>query len=150
MTDSNSLYETRITSMRWIAYDLPANIGWVAYIVGLILCFIRKPAFMQNNIMAGYVLMSVIPAALMLMGILELINERICKLDRILPRKRLMRGFGAFTLGGILGTLLSAFGISYSVFTKNGMGMMYLIVMLAGAALCAAFGWLLYKGYRRI
>ena len=39
------LYETKISNARWIAYDLPGNIGWIAYIVALIcqisICYIN-------------------------------------------------------------------------------------------------------------
>lgn len=40
-------------------------------------------------------------------GIAELVDERIKGLDRTLPKKRLLRGFGALTLGGITGEAAS-------------------------------------------
>ena len=33
------LYETIISDVRWIAYDVPANLGWIAYIAALVLIF---------------------------------------------------------------------------------------------------------------
>ena len=47
------LYETKISNARWIAYDLPGNIGWIAYIVALILCFAKSPAFMSKGVLRG-------------------------------------------------------------------------------------------------
>lgn len=43
---------------------------------------------------------SVVPAIAMVIGIVELLNERYHKLSRLLTKKRLYRGFGALTWGG--------------------------------------------------
>ena len=75
----NELYETKISTARWIAYDIPGNIGWILYLI-----------YMINTLKSGislYSLLSVFPMILMLVGIIELISERIAKLDRILPKK---------------------------------------------------------------
>ena len=82
------LYETRISTARWIAYDLPGNIGWIAYIVAVTLCFAKSPAFMCNDVLRGLTVAAIIPALMMLVGIAELIHERICKQDRIWDMKR--------------------------------------------------------------
>lgn len=146
----NNLYETTITNIKWIVYDIPGNIGWISYFIGLTLCFVKKPNFMQDEIITKIVLISVIPAILMLVGIVELVTERICRLDRILPQKRLLRGFGALTLGGIIGVLISILAISYSMLIVSAGEIIYLIIMFVGATLCAVFAGLLYKGYHRI
>lgn len=147
MIKNQEIYETKITDLRWIAYDIPGNIGWIAYFTGMMLCFVRKPDFMQYGEMEGILILSVVPAVLMAVGIIELISERIHKLDRVLPKKRLLRGFGALALGGITGMLVTLFGILYGVFIVDAEEIVYLIVMLGGALLCAVFAGLLYKGY---
>ena len=131
----NELYETSITDKRWIAYDIPGNIGWIVFLVCLVLC-------LRDGITA-FSAASAVPMALMLVGIGELISERVARLDRILPRKRLVRGFGALTFGGIVGVATSAIGI---VLHLHGSLPLW---MLIGAALCAVFAGLLYGGYRR-
>lgn len=150
MINNQELYETKITDLRWIAYDIPGNIGWIAYFVGMILCFVRKPDFMQYWEMESIVILSVIPAVLMLVGIIELISERIHKLDRVLPKKRLLRGFGALALGGITGMPVTLFGILYGVLIADAADIIYLIIMFGSALLCAVFAGLLYKGYHRV
>lgn len=150
MIKNQELYETKITDLRWIAYDIPGNIGWITYFVGMIVCFVRKPDFMQYWEMKSMVILSVIPAVLMLAGIIELISERIHKLDRVLPKKRLLWGFGALALGGITGLLVTFFGILFEVFIADAADIVYLIVMFGGAMLCAVFAGLLYKGYHRV
>lgn len=130
------LYETKVSDARWIAYDIPGNIGWIAYLMCLILCL--------REGVTSYSIVSLFPMALMLLGIGELISERIAKLDRILPRKRLLRGFSALTLGGIVGVLTSAFGMAASA------GGRLAIWMLIGSALCGLFAGLLLGGYRRM
>ena len=87
--------------------------------------------------------LSLLPAILMIIGIIEIISERISKLDRILPKIRLLRGFGALTLGGIVGIPVAVAGI---ILKANGSLPLW---MLAGAVLCGLFAGLLFIGYRK-
>ena len=122
------IYETKISDARWIAYDIPGNIGWILYFVGLVFCFIDQSQWSGSPLMMTLLMIAVIPAVLMLVGILELISERIAKLDRVLPKIRLIRGFSALTVhadGNVL------------------------IIMSVGGLLCAVFAGLLYKGYHK-
>ena len=142
------MYETKISDGRWIAYDIPGNLGWIAYFTGLLLSFLKKPEFMDDGVLFALLLVSVVPALMMLIGILELINERIHKLDRILLKKRLYRGFGMLFFGGIAGTVLSALAIACGLVTGKG-SLVYVWLMLCGGILCAVFAGLLFKGYKR-
>ena len=131
----NELYETRIPTVRWMAYDLAGNAGWITWVVCTILCIKQG--------LTLFSILSIPPALLMLIGVGELISERIAKLDRILTKKRLYRGFGALTLGGIAGIPVSVFGL---IVRSNGRLPLW---MLIGAALCAVFAGLCFKGYRK-
>lgn len=131
----NDLYETRITTVRWLAYDLVGNAGWILWVVCTILCI--KQGLTLFSILSG------LPALLMLIGVCELISERVAKLDRLLPKKRLFRGFGALTLGGIMGIPVSVIGL---IVRSNGKLPLW---MLVGAVLCAVFAGLCFKGYRK-
>ncbi|MBQ9045884.1 MAG: hypothetical protein IJ112_08070 [Oscillospiraceae bacterium] len=128
----NERYETKISDARWYAYDVPGNVGWIVYLV-------RVVQLLRQGL-GLFAAVSVVPAVLMLVGIAELISERIAKLDRILPRKRLLLGFGALTLGGILGAVVAAIGL---VTHQCGW------LMLLGAVLCGVFAGLLYHGYQK-
>lgn len=127
------LYETKISDARWWLYDIPGNAGWIIY-------FVRVIRLLRQRI-EPFAVVSILPAILMLIGIVELISERIVKLDRVLPRKRLLRGFGALTLGGILGVIVSVIGLTAEKCS---------LWLMIGAVLCAVFAGLLYKGYRRV
>lgn len=129
------IYESKISNARWIAYDLPGNIGWIVYVV----CVVK---LLKLGVTALSILAAV-PALLMLVGIMELISERIQKLDRILPKLRLYRGFGALVLGGVLGMAISLMG---ALWLEGGSLSLW---MLGGAALCALFAWLIFREYRR-
>ena len=130
------LYETKISDIRWYLYDLPGNVGWIAYIVCVILGFVKYGGYMAINII------SIFPAVLMLVGIAELISERIAKLDHILPLSRLLRGFGALTLGSLLGCVV---GIVAVCLHFNAV----CLIMMIGGALCFVFGGLLLIGYKK-
>ena len=114
---------------------MPGNLGWIAYFTGLGLSVYRGD-FKYAAIIAA-------PAALMATGIAELVDERIKGLDRTLPKKRLLRGFGALTLGGIMGAAATGAGARESSDKRIAAG------MCAGGAACAAFAGLLLKGYKR-
>lgn len=137
--DKYVLYESDISDARWIAYDSPGYVGWIAYFTGLILLLINQVTAVS--------IISIIPAILMIIGIAELVSERIAKLDRILPKIRLYRGFGALTLGGALGIVTSVIALIIAV--VNGNGCLQQIVMFVGAILCFILGGLLFKEYKR-
>ena len=140
------MYETKISDARWMAYDIPGNIGWIAYFTALILAFMKKPELMIDPIMLAVLCVSVLPAIIMLVGIIELISERIHKIDRILNGARLYRGFGMLFYGGIAGAVISAIGAVYGFVCSDGR-LTYLLIMLAGAILCSLFAGLIFKSY---
>lgn len=130
----NAFYETKISDARWIVYDIFGNIGWITYVICLILAFVKLDVLFSA--------IGVVPAAFILLGLGELISERIVKLDRVLPFARLLRGFGALTLGGGAGLIIALIAVilHYHV--------IYLI-MTIGAALCFVFVALLLIGYKK-
>ena len=95
---------------------------------------------MNNKIALG--ISAIIPAVLMIIGVGELISERINGLDRLLTRRRLYRGFGSLSLGGIIAIPVSVIGI-----ILKGDDLMGL--MLVSEVLCALFACLLFKGYKK-
>ena len=125
-------YKSEISVKRWIVYDIFGNAGWIMYFIcaGLLL-------------KSGATLIVLIPAILMLVGIIELISERVVKLDYVLPKKRLYRGFGALTLGGISGTIIS--GISFGI-----VGNRLFLWMTIGGVLCGVFAGLLFREYHPV
>ena len=129
------IYETKISDARWWAYDIPGNAGWIAYLACLFQSL--KRGLNTFNIAA------LLPGGLMLLGVGELISERIAGLDRVLPKRRLLRGFGALTTGGIGGMIVSAFGLATQKEKKHP------AIMLAGSVLCALFAGLCWQGYKK-
>lgn len=133
----DQLYESKISVKRWIVYDIFGNIGWIGY-------FICAGKLLKAGLTSSYVL---VPAALMLIGIVELISERIATLNYVLPKSRLYRGFGALTLGGICGTVYAA----GSLFVYRARGVQPLVWgLLASGVLCAIFAGLLFGEYHPV
>ena len=129
------IYETKISDARWWAYDIPGNAGWIAYLA----CLFHSLRRGLNT----FNMAAQLPGGLMGLGVGELISERIAGLDRVLPKRRLLRGFGALTLGGIGGMIVSAFGLATQKEKKHP------AVMLIGSGLCAVFAELCWKGYKK-
>ena len=128
------LYEMRLSDAQWWACDIPGNIGWIVWIVCTVLCL--------KDGVSLFSVLAVLPALLMLVGVIELIGERVAGLGRVLPKARVLRGFGALTAGGVLGIPVALYGWM----AKTGGD--HPLWMLAGAALCAVFAGLCWKGYR--
>ena len=143
------MYESKISDAKWIAYDIPGNVGWLAFLVGLILCFAKRPEMMENKLIFGLLLLDLLCGAVMLVGIGELISERLQKLDRVLPKKRLYRGFGALTFGGLAGMAVSLAALAAAL-AKGLAGAEYPGVLSVGGALCFLFGGLLFREYKRV
>ena len=70
--NNGEIYETEISDARWIAYDIPGNIGWIMYIICIVIFMKEEVNFFSVAV--------VIPAIIMLVGIIELISEKIAKL----------------------------------------------------------------------
>ena len=80
--------------------------------------------------------------------VIELISERIQKLDRVLPRRRLYRGFGALTFGGLAGAVFSLLALAIALM-KDLRGTCYLGLLCGGGLLCFVFGGLLLREYKK-
>lgn len=129
---NNNLYKTTISNIRWIAYDIPGNIEWITYIVCLTKG--RKLSTIKR-------VSEIIPGIIMIVGVIELISERIAGLDRILTKARLYRGFGMLTFGGLAGMATSVRG---AMEKEKRSGFMF-----GGGLLCAVFAGLLFQGYKK-
>ena len=111
----NDVYETKISDAHWWAYDILGNIGWITYIAVMFYLFCYSPAYIEIPLVRFSLIIGILPRLAMLIGIIELISERIQKLDRILPKKRLHRGFGALTWGGYGGIIVSLTALFTSI-----------------------------------
>ncbi len=141
------IYVTELSDVKWMAYDIPGNVGWIIYIVCIVRCFVVKPDFISSWGLFGIIIISVIPAIFMMIGIAELVSERFVHLDRRLPKVRLLRGFGALVLGGILGMAVSMLGLVYGYWIGER-NLITMWCMLLGSFLCFIFAELIYKTYR--
>jgi len=145
----DTLYETKIPDARWWAYDIPGNIGWIMYLVCLIRCFVIQPVCMDIPLVSISLMVGILPAIAMLVGIAELISERILKLDRVLSKKRLYRGFGALTWGGFAGGIVGANALFAAMCSGYSIKECHLLVLLTvGGMLCALFAGLILKTFR--
>ncbi|MCR5598046.1 MAG: isoprenylcysteine carboxylmethyltransferase family protein [Lachnospiraceae bacterium] len=141
------IYVTDISNARWMAYDIPGNVGWIIYIACLVRCFTQKSDFISSWGLFGIMIIAVIPLIFMIIGIAELVSERIARLDRRLPKVRLLRGFGALVLGGIFGMAVSVLGLVYG-YCIGERSLLLIWLMLLGSFLCFIFAELIYKTYR--
>jgi len=127
------MYETKISNKKWILYDIPGNLGWILFYIGIYNLLFK---------MFNYIyLIGLIPIIMIFIGLCELIDERIKRLDRILPKIRFFRGFGLITYGSYIGIICS---IIFLIISIN----QYAIMALIGSILCSIFCTLIYKSYK--
>lgn len=104
---------------------------------------------MENKGIAVLLFLDLFCGIVMITGLVELIRERLCKLDRVLPKRCLYRGFGALTFGGFSGMLVSLLAVAVSVLQGLD-GTIYLALLSGGGFLCFLFSGLILKEYKRI
>lgn len=143
------MYESKISNLRWIVHDILGNIGWISFLIGLFLCFTKEAEIVENKIIYFLLILNFICGVLMIVGIIELISERICRLDRVLPKKRLYRGFGLLTLSGFFGMIFSFVAMTIA-FLKGLSGTIYFGLLCGGAFLCFLFVGLIFMEYKRV
>lgn len=148
---TKDLYETKISDARWIFYDIPGNVGWLMYTEAIIQIAVKQPEYLENPVVANLFVAGWLPLVFYVIAIGELLSERMLKLDRVLSQKRLFRGFGSLVMSAILGLLVSVPMLVINL--ENGYGIAaqrYVVELLAGSILLLLFGWLLFRGYKRI
>ena len=142
------IFESHISTARWLVYDVPGNVGWIMYLVCPIQCFVKQPVFMEIPLVWFSLVVGILPAIAMVAGIVELISERILKLDRVLPGKRLYRGFGALIWGGLGGIVVGLNALAAGLRAGFSAEECKLLILLAvGGALCALFAGLIFKTF---
>ena len=127
------MYETKISDKKWMIYDILGNIGWIMLYIGMYNLLFKNFNYIY--------LIGLIPSIMILVGLCELINERIKKIDRILSKTRLLRGFGLITYGSYIGIICS---IVFLIISINK----YTFMTLIGSILCSIFCTLIYKSYK--
>ncbi|MBQ8620207.1 MAG: hypothetical protein IJ418_22240 [Clostridia bacterium] len=142
------VYKSDISAARWLIYDIPGNAGWIMYIAVLIRLGISRPGFVSIPLVSISMIVGILPAMAMLVGIAELISERILKMDRVLSKKRLYRGFGALTWGGFAGGMVG--GNALAAGMRGGYSLKecrLLVLLFIGGMLCAVFAGLILKTF---
>lgn len=142
------IYESEISTAKWLIYDVPGNVGWILYIYQLICLFMNCPGYMEIPLVRISLVIGFLPAVAMLVGIVELISERMQKLDRILPKKRVYRGFGSLTWGGFGGVVIGLNALFASLRSGYSVEECQSLMLLAvGGALCGLFAGLIFKTF---
>lgn len=138
------MYKANISKTKRIIYDIFKDIGLIIYYIALIICFIKKPKFMNYHLL---MVMNILVFVLMFNGTIELIVENFFKLNSILPKIRLYRGYGLLMLGGIIGFITSLIAIIYT--TNKNVEIIYLYILSLSCILCAIFSGLIFKEFKK-
>ena len=85
-----------------------------------------------------------------LTGIVELISQRIRKLDRRLKKSQVIMSFGCCVCGGLAGGLVSLFSAAVDLLFHYETGMCFAAqcMMAVGGLLCFGFGLPIWRSFR--
>lgn len=144
------MYESKISNKKWWVFGLLSDIGWIAFYIGLILYVVKIGIPLSFTGLLYIILLAC--GILILRGIVEIIDERKHKLDRLLPKKRLLRGFGCVVYGSLAGTVTALVALVSCLVSKDGtqLGILYMGLMCFGAFICFIFGFPLFKAFKKI
>ena len=131
------MYHSSISLSFWWVCDILGNLGWIAYLAGLVM-FLNSG---QENLWFNLVFL--LTATGILAGLTEIITERIDKLDWTLPEIRLRRGFGLCSLSSIAGWVATL------VLILIDGPSLPLTMMNVGALACALFVSVIYLNYKK-
>lgn len=130
------LYQSRLSPQGWTILTVAADLGWAAYLAGLVLAA-------GEGGPAGLFLVAAIGGLGIARGLWERIDEKKQGLRRILPRVRLYRGFGCLTLSSLVGAAAALAGYALA----GGLGW---VLTAAGGLVCGGFSLALLLQYKRI
>ena len=117
----DELYESKISVKRWIVYEILGNAGWIAYFVCVWQLLYRGVTL--------FAVLSVLPAVLMLVGLVELISERIARRETIAKKfKPFMTAFYLVMLAALL-LIIGAWNHVSDFKTAYGQALLFLEVM---------------------
>ena len=75
----NDLHETKISTAQWWACDLPGNAGWIIWLICTWKCLAQG--------ITVFSVLTLLPAILMIIGIIEIIGERIARAKETANKK---------------------------------------------------------------
>ncbi|MCM1321824.1 MAG: hypothetical protein NC041_10090 [Bacteroides sp.] len=44
------MYRSQISNKKWMAYDIPGNVGWITFLAGLVLCAVKRSEILENGV----------------------------------------------------------------------------------------------------
>ena len=146
----NKIYETQISDKKWLTLRLISDVGWLMYFAGMALYMISGADGLGTVILSATFLLGWLCILAMLIGIIELVSQRIRKLNRRLKKSQLVSGFGFVVYGSLAGCLLSAASVVTDILFgyETGMCLAAQCVMAAGAFICFAFGLPIMRSFK--
>lgn len=144
------MVETKLSDGKWLALGLISDVGWLLYFAGFTLYLLSGADGLGTVILSAAFLLNAAAALSVLTGIVELISQRIRKLDRRLKKSQVIMGFGCCVCGGLAGGLVSLFSAAVDLLFHYETGMCFAAqcMMAVGGLLCFGFGLPIWRSFR--
>lgn len=144
------MYESNISDKKWLTLGLVSDVGWLMYFAGLALYMLNGADGLGTVIISALFLLNGLCVLAVLVGIIELILQRVRKLSRRLKRSQLVIGFGLVVYGALGGFLFTGASVVIDILFGYEIGMCLAgqCLMAAGAFICFAFGLPIMRSFR--
>ncbi len=138
----NKIYTTELSGAKWLTLGLLSDFGWIAYFVGFVLYMANGADGLGTTALSVTFLLNCLCVLAVMIGIIEIISQRIRKLRRTIQKGDLIFGFGFVVFGSLGGFLSSGASAVMDILMKYESGMCFAsqLLMTVGSLVCFAFG----------
>lgn len=145
------MYESKISDKRWLILGLLSDIGWIMLFSGIVMYMVNGADGLGTVAISALFLITLLSAVFVLIGVIALITQRIRKIDRVLTKRQLVISFGFVVFGALTAAAASMGSVFVDALWHYETGVCFIArcLMYAGGLICFAFGYPIFKSFKR-
>ncbi len=143
-------YTTKLSDNKRLTLGLISDAGWIAYFTGFGLYLTNGADGLGTVALSVTFLLNCLAVLAVFVGIIEILSQRIRRLNRTVQKGDLIFGFGFVVYGALGGLLVSGASAVIDILLRYETGMCFAsqIIMAAGALVCFAFGLPIMRSFK--
>ena len=138
----NKTYTSNLSAKKRLTLGLLSDAGRIAYLTGFVLYLTNGADGLGTVALSATFLLNCLAVLAVVVGIMEILSQKIRKLNRTIKRGDLIFGFGFVVFGALGGCLLCGASAVIDILLKYETGMCFAsqLLMTVGSLVCFAFG----------
>ena len=145
------MYESKISDKRWLILGLLSDIGWIMLFAGIVMYMANGADGLGTVAISALFLVTLLSAVFVLFGVIALITQRMRKIDRVLTKRQLVISFGFVVFGALTAAAASMGSVFVDALWHYETGVCFIAqcLMYAGGLICFAFGYPIFKSFKK-